>query len=207
VDAKGGVAVRPAGKRSIKVERWGEGLDEVVEFRFGSQCLDCPNYGLCTKSKEGRSLKVQVALSSIIYEYRRKEKGVKYQKKLKLRCPVEVTVSEVKRHGAGKARYRGLKQGGSPAAPHSHRHKHKERGGSRTETQRDNKKSIPSPPPNTNHSPNLNHPSYKTENFFNSITLLEETRQNQKAAKPKKQRQKISFRSTKKGKKYRAEEK
>jgi hypothetical protein len=29
-------------------------------------------------------------------------------------------------------------------------------------------------------------------------TLLEETRQNQKAAKPKKQRQKISFRSTKK---------
>ena len=108
VDVKRGLAICPAGRRSVKVERWGEGLDEVAVFHFGKQCLNCPNYGSCTKSGEGRRLKVQVALSPIIDEYREKEKDVKYQEKLKRRCPIEGTISEAKRHGAGKARYRGL---------------------------------------------------------------------------------------------------
>lgn len=88
--------------------RGGEGLDEVASFHFGKQRLDCPNHGLCTKSGKGRILKVQVVLSPIIGEYREKEKDVKYQKKLKRRCPIEGTISEAKRHGAGKARYCGL---------------------------------------------------------------------------------------------------
>ena len=108
VNIKREVAFCPAGKRSIRVKRKGEGLDECLIFHFGKQCLDCPNYGLCTKSKEGRSLEIQVMLSPIIDKYRKKEKSVKYQKKLKRRCPVEGTISEAKRHGAGKARYRGL---------------------------------------------------------------------------------------------------
>lgn len=109
VDVEGGVALCPAGRRSARVERHGgKGLDGLAIFFFGAQCPDCPNHGLCTSSKNGRRLKVRVVLSPVIDEYRERAKSVKYQKRLKLRCPVEGTVSEAKRHGAGKARYRGL---------------------------------------------------------------------------------------------------
>ncbi|MBS7270635.1 MAG: transposase, partial [Candidatus Freyarchaeota archaeon] len=108
VDVKKGVAVCPAGRRSVRVELRGEELDELAVFYFGKQCLGCPNYGLCTKSKDGRSLKIQVMPSPAIDKYRKKEKSVKYQKRINLRCPVEGTISKAKKHGAGKARYRGL---------------------------------------------------------------------------------------------------
>lgn len=78
-----------------------------IYVRFGSFCCNCRAWGICTTSKQGRTLFLN-AHHALIAARRAEQQTEDFRKKLKARAAVEGTISMlVRKHGARRARYRG----------------------------------------------------------------------------------------------------
>lgn len=101
------VAICPGNKvsESGTLSHRQNGTDEYVFF-FGKQCQACPIRAQCTTSKEGRTVRYHI--HHLCLEVRYAEmKTEDFWLEMKLRPPVEGTISQIVRLGARKARYRG----------------------------------------------------------------------------------------------------
>lgn len=80
-----------------------------VLIRFDAQtCQQCPFFGRCTKSCQGRSLTLH-PYRQLLAERRAEAQSEDFRQKLHLRAGIEGTISElVRAHGLRHARYRGL---------------------------------------------------------------------------------------------------
>jgi len=98
-------AICPKGVRS---KSWSKNKKGAIMITFPkNECQRCDMYGKCTKSKRGRVLYL-VAGHEIVKERKREMKKESYKRKMRLRRPVEGTISElVRAHGMRQARYRG----------------------------------------------------------------------------------------------------
>ncbi len=104
----------PAGQTSVV---WSEraapeGSPCEVYVRFSAQgCKTCPHFGVCTTSKQGRSLTLH-PYRHLLAKRRQEAETKEFQERLHPRAGCEGTISElVRAHGARHARYRGaLKQ-------------------------------------------------------------------------------------------------
>lgn len=71
-------------------------------------CQACPAFGVCTRSRRGRSLELHADRARLI-QYRQLAQTEEFRQKLHIRAGVEATFSElVRKYGFRFARYRGL---------------------------------------------------------------------------------------------------
>lgn len=71
-------------------------------------CQACPAFGVCTRSRQGRSLELHADRARLI-QYRQQAQTDAFRRKLHIRAGVEATFSElVRKYGFRFARYRGL---------------------------------------------------------------------------------------------------
>lgn len=79
-----------------------------IYVRFSSACGDCPAWGVCTTSKQGRTLFIN-GHHELMAARRAEQETKAFRQRLKSRSAVEGTISTlVRKHGARRARYRGL---------------------------------------------------------------------------------------------------
>lgn len=104
-------ATCPAGHQP---ERWTEHTSadgqRTIKAHFGAQCVGCPFFGKgkCTQSARGRTLSFSKYYPELATR-RREEESEAFWETMKLRPPIEGTLSEmVRRHGLRRSRYRGL---------------------------------------------------------------------------------------------------
>ena len=104
-------AICPAGERSAV---WSErqrrpGEPPSIQVRFcGQTCQACVHFGVCTQSRQGRSLTLH-PYRQVLQARRQEASSEGYRHRLRLRAGVEGTISELTRaHGLRQARYRGL---------------------------------------------------------------------------------------------------
>jgi transposase len=81
----------------------------VVLVRFGERCRGCALRQGCTTSANGRSLVLNFH-ESRLQAARAEQARPATRKKLRRRALIERKLAETKRHGAGKARYRGTRK-------------------------------------------------------------------------------------------------
>lgn len=81
-----------------------------VYVRFTPECRNCTEWGVCTSSKQGRTLFLN-AYHELITARREEQRTAEFRERYKSRSAVEGTISMlVRKHGARHARYRGLKK-------------------------------------------------------------------------------------------------
>jgi transposase len=104
-------ATCPAGHQP---ERWSEHTTSdgqcTIKAHFGSQCTGCQFFGegKCTTSAKGRTLSFSAYYPQLAAR-RLEEKSEAFWETMKLRPPIEGTLSEmVRQHGLRRSRYRGL---------------------------------------------------------------------------------------------------
>ena len=80
----------------------------VIQIRFESKtCQQCPFWGLCTRSPQGRSLTLH-PYRAALQAQRAEAKTEAFRQRLHLRAGIEATISELVRgHQLRRARYRG----------------------------------------------------------------------------------------------------
>jgi transposase len=81
----------------------------VIVLRFGERCQGCALRQGCTTSANGRSLVLNFH-ESRLQAARAEQARPSTRKKLRRRALIERKLAEIKRHGAGKARYRGTRK-------------------------------------------------------------------------------------------------
>jgi hypothetical protein len=81
----------------------------VRTLKFGSVCTGCPLRSRCTTSSDGRSLTLNFH-ESRLQAARAEQARPSTRAKLRRRALIERKLAEAKRHGAGKARYRGTRK-------------------------------------------------------------------------------------------------
>ncbi len=103
-------ATCPAG-RSTTDTGWGtDGKGRrVVVLRFGQRCAGCPLRSACTTSQDGRDVTLNFH-EARLQAARREQARPSTRRKLRRRSLVERKLAELKRHGMGKARYRGARR-------------------------------------------------------------------------------------------------
>jgi transposase len=104
------VAICPGGKSSEKglYEPHQNAPNEYLFF-FGQQCQSCPIRSQCTNARDGRTLSYNV--NHVYMQERYAEmKTADFWLEMKLRPPVEGTISQAVRLGARRARYRGQRR-------------------------------------------------------------------------------------------------
>jgi transposase len=85
-----------------------DGTQEYVFF-FGSQCMSCALREQCTRAKKGRTVRYHI--HHALLEMRQIEMQTDaFWEAMKRRSPIEGTISQLVRHGARRARYRGLRK-------------------------------------------------------------------------------------------------
>jgi len=110
IDEVNKVAECPAGQKS---DTWSEKVVDddgrtKIEIRFDSKtCRECPAFGVCTTSSQGRSLLLNPYRVEI-EAARARQKTESFKLEFRLRSQIEGTISElVRAHGARYTRYRG----------------------------------------------------------------------------------------------------
>jgi transposase len=81
----------------------------VVQLRFGNRCDDCPLRGRCTTSVSGRIIGLNFH-EARLQAARAEQLRPSTRRKLRRRAVIERKLAEGKRHGMGKARYRGRRK-------------------------------------------------------------------------------------------------
>jgi len=103
-------AVCPAGHQSVvwSEKLVGDGERRRIEIRFERKtCQECPAFGLCTKSTQGRSLTLN-PYRDLLEACRARVKTEEFKQEFRLRSQIEGSISELVRgYGARHARYRG----------------------------------------------------------------------------------------------------
>jgi len=111
IDEEKRQATCPAGQTSTvwSGRQGSEGEPAAIQIRFeGKTCQACPHFGVCTTSKQGRSLTLHPYRQMLLAQ-REQAKSESYRKRLHLRAGSESAISElVRAHGLRRARYRGL---------------------------------------------------------------------------------------------------
>lgn len=111
IDVPAQRATCPAGQvNQVWSEKHGpEGEPPAILVRFaGSVCQACPSFGVCTKSRKGRSLTLH-PYRAVLLARRAEAETRAFREQLQLRAGIEGTLSElVRAHGLRQARYRGL---------------------------------------------------------------------------------------------------
>ena len=111
VDEEARQAICPAGHTSrLWAERHSPGqANPAIQVRFAAQtCQDCPFFGHCTRSRQGRSLTLHPYRTALAAR-RAQAKTEAFRERLHLRAGIEGTISElVRAHGLRRARYRRL---------------------------------------------------------------------------------------------------
>lgn len=103
-------ATCPAGQVSgpASANRQRDGSIEY-QFRFGKVCAACPHRTPCTTAKGGRTLNYSEYHPEVARR-RAEMETAEFRQLMKLRSPVEGTLSQLLRMGARQARYRGLQR-------------------------------------------------------------------------------------------------
>jgi transposase len=111
IDEAGLTAICPAGQRSTvrgQRNRSKDGLPHILLRFDGRTCQQCPAFGQCTKSSQGRSLTLHPHRLAL-YQRRAEAGTQEFQERMHTRAGVEATISELTRgYGFRCARYRGL---------------------------------------------------------------------------------------------------
>ena len=81
----------------------------VVVLRFGRRCEGCPLRSACTAARDGREVTLNFH-EARLQAARRDQARPSTRRKLRRRSLVERKLAELKRHGMGKARYRGARK-------------------------------------------------------------------------------------------------
>jgi transposase len=111
VDMEKGRAICPGGKTSTRyrVTSGGKSGRELHQFQWGTQCDGCRLQHACTKSKSGRRTLTVGPHHAELQARRREMETAEFKERLKLRIPIEATISELVRgYGLRRTRYRGL---------------------------------------------------------------------------------------------------
>ena len=102
----------PAGKTSTSClrvydhqrDRWG------YRFQWGEQCDRCPLQSQCTTKQGGRRVLNVGEHHDLVQARRRAMETEDFKAKMRQRAGIEGTLSELKRNGLGRTRYRGLRK-------------------------------------------------------------------------------------------------
>lgn len=110
IDEEKKQAVCPAGHKSVvwSEKPIGDGERCRVEIRFGRKtCQECPAFGVCTKSPQGRSQSLN-PYRDLLEPCRARAKTEEFKQEFRLRSQIEGSISELVRgYGTRQARYRG----------------------------------------------------------------------------------------------------
>ncbi len=110
IDEEKKEAVCPAGHKSVVWSEKPVGDDERcrIEIRFDRKtCQKCPAFGVCTKSSQGRSLRLN-PYRDLLEACRARVKTEEFQQEFRLRSQIEGSISELIRgYDARHSRYRG----------------------------------------------------------------------------------------------------
>lgn len=110
IDEEKKEAVCPAGHQSVvwSEKPIGDGERCRVEIRFARKtCLECPAFGVCTKSAQGRSLDLN-PYRDLLIPCRARAKTEEFKQEFRLRSQIEGSISEMVRgYGTRHTRYRG----------------------------------------------------------------------------------------------------
>jgi hypothetical protein len=113
IDEAAQQATCPAGQKSVlwTEKALAEGEPPAIQIRFAAQsCQNCPFFGQCTSSRQGRSLTLHPYRAALLAR-RAEAKTAAYQERLHRRAGIEATISELVRgHGLRRARYRGRRK-------------------------------------------------------------------------------------------------
>lgn len=105
-------AICPAGKTSTQCSLINDSHkgDAYYRFEWGAQCDECPLKGKCTSSKKGRRILCVGIHHDLLQQRRREMKTDEFKKRMHQRNAIEGTISELKRAGLRRSRYRGLEK-------------------------------------------------------------------------------------------------
>lgn len=105
-------AVCPAGKKSTQCSHIHDGHHgrEYYRFEWGGQCDGCGLKEQCTKSGSGRRIVAVEKHHDLLQKRREEMKTEEYKRRRRQRNGIEGTISELKRYGLRRSRYRGLKK-------------------------------------------------------------------------------------------------
>ncbi len=110
IDPEGPSATCPAGHTTTD---WAWTRDHkgrrVVQLRFGERCCGCPLRARCTTSASGRVIGLNFH-EARLQAARAAQARPSTRRKLRRRAVIERKLAEGKRHGMGKARYRGARK-------------------------------------------------------------------------------------------------
>ncbi|MEW6546279.1 MAG: IS1182 family transposase [Bacillota bacterium] len=98
----------PAGQET-RTLTWGkdERGRKIPVYRFPAEvCASCPLRARCTSSKLGRQVRLHPR-EEVLQALKREQKTPEFREKYRQRAHIERTNCDLKRHGAGKARYIG----------------------------------------------------------------------------------------------------
>jgi transposase len=110
IDPRAPSATCPAGHTTTTVGWSTDGKGRRVRIlKFGTICSGCPLRRHCTASAEGRSVTLNFH-EQRLQAARAEQAQASTRRKLRRRSVVERKLAEAKRHGAGKARYRGTRK-------------------------------------------------------------------------------------------------
>jgi transposase len=100
-------AICPAGHIAVKATCYqrSDGTREY-QFFFGTQCAACAAHALCTTAKGGRTLQYHEH-HPLVAQRRAEMESEPFRQLMKLRPPIEGTLSQLMRLGMRHARYRG----------------------------------------------------------------------------------------------------
>jgi hypothetical protein len=103
-------ATCPAGHTATRTTRTHDGKGRLVKvLRFGEVCGSCPLRSRCTTSADGRSVVLNFH-EHRLQSARAEQRRAATRRKLRRRALIERKLGEGKRHGMGKARYRGTRK-------------------------------------------------------------------------------------------------
>jgi transposase len=111
IDPSGSSATCPAGQTTTRATRMRDPKGRwVAVLHFGAEVCDaCPLRERCTTDPKGRSVTLNFH-EARLQAARAEQARPSTRKKLRRRALVERKLAEIKRHGAGKTRYRGTRK-------------------------------------------------------------------------------------------------
>ncbi|MDI7249802.1 MAG: transposase [Bacillota bacterium] len=101
--------VRCPARQETRTLTWGkdERGRKIPVYRFPAKvCASCPLRARCTSSKLGRQVRLHPR-EQVLQALKREQKTPEFREKYRQRAHIERTNCDLKRHGAGKARYIG----------------------------------------------------------------------------------------------------